>query len=243
MSGGTPAELGLPARRSLGSRLEFALLATVVALMALGTAGLLEYGLADKNTPPSDTSAEAGFARDMQTHHNQAVQMALIIRPKTTDPTLQAVAYDIITSQQQQSGQMYAWLTGWGLPQTSNGPAMAWMPTSPGGHDMSAMPQTTPMTPSGSAPPAATPAPSGRMPGMASAADLAKLEAATGKDAEILFLRLMITHHRAGIAMAQAIQPLTERPQVLNLAKAMASAQRTEIQQLQQLQSQRGVTT
>ncbi|WP_137121288.1 DUF305 domain-containing protein [Segeticoccus rhizosphaerae] len=241
MSGRTPAEQNQPAKRSLGSRLEAALIAAVVAVLALGTAGLFGYGLADKESPPSDAGAEAGFARDMQTHHNQAVQMALIIRPKTGDPTLKAVAYDIITSQQQQSGQMFAWLNLWGLPQTSPRPAMAWMTDGTGGHDMGAMPGGTGQTSDGSEASPQSPEATQRMPGMASPADLARLKSATGKDAEILFLRLMIAHHRAGIAMAQAIQPLTDRPQVLDLARAMAGAQQAEIEQMQQLLRQRGV--
>ena len=240
MSVRTPAEQNQPEGRSFGARLEAAVIATVVALMALGTAALLGYGLADKVTPPADTSAEAGFARDMQTHHNQAVQMALIIRPKTGDPTLQAVAYDIITSQQQQSGQMFAWLDLWGLPQTSSGPPMAWMTNSTGGHDMGAVTGAPGAPPAKPEMPHRTGAAQEPMPGMASPADLDKLKAANGTDAEILFLRLMIIHHRAGIAMAQAIQPLSELPQVLDLARAMADAQQAEIEQMQQLLRQRG---
>jgi hypothetical protein len=40
---------------------------------------------------------------------------------------LGTVAYDIITSQQQQAGQMYGWLVRWGLPQTGSRPPMAWV--------------------------------------------------------------------------------------------------------------------
>jgi uncharacterized protein (DUF305 family) len=75
----------------------------------------------------------------------------------------------------------------------------------------------------------------GRMPGMATPADLAKLKSSSGEDAETVFLNLMITHHTAGIAMARAIQPLTDRPEVLTLAKAVVSAQAAEIDQLNTL--------
>ena len=135
----TSEEGDCPGKRGRGPRPAAAMIVAVVALLALSIAGLLGYGLAEKDSSPSDASAEAGFARDMQTHHNQAVQMALIIRPKTGDPVLQAVAYDIITSQQQQSGQMFAWLKLWGLPQTSPRPAMAWMTATTGDHDTGAM--------------------------------------------------------------------------------------------------------
>jgi len=37
---------------------------------------------------PGDDSAEAGFARDMIVHHGQAVQMAEIVRGRTTSTTV-----------------------------------------------------------------------------------------------------------------------------------------------------------
>ncbi|MEV4010737.1 DUF305 domain-containing protein [Nonomuraea angiospora] len=60
--------------------------------------------------PPADASVEAGFARDMQAHHAQAVQMTLIVRDRISDREVRTLAYDIATTQQQQIGQMYAWL-------------------------------------------------------------------------------------------------------------------------------------
>lgn len=204
----------------------------VIAVSALAIGAVLGYRLAGPPNP-SDGSAEAGFARDMQTHHNQAVQMALVIRDKTTDPTLRAVSYDIITSQQQQSGQMYAWLTQWGLPQTSTEPPMAWMnarsAANPGGHDMSAM------SPGATMAPGSALSPDGRMPGMASPADLIALQQAAGRDAEVQFLTLMMAHHQAGVAMARAVVPLTDRTEVRALAEAIAASQTAEIEQMRTL--------
>ena len=74
-----------------------------------------------RNSPPSDFGADAGFSRDMQAHHAQAVEMALLVRERSDDEELRTVAYDILTSQQQQAGQMYGWLVQWGLPQTGTG--------------------------------------------------------------------------------------------------------------------------
>lgn len=84
-------------------------------------------------TPPPETSADAGFARDMQVHHAQAVEMSMLIRDRTTSPEIRTMAYDITLTQQQQSGQMFAWLRRWGLPQTSSAAPMAWM-HEPRGH-------------------------------------------------------------------------------------------------------------
>jgi len=188
-------------------------------LIALGAVGM-SYQLSAPNYP-STSSVEAGFARDMETHHAQAVEMALIIRDKTTDPTLRAISYDIVTTQQQQIGQMYAWLELWGLSHTSTTPPMTWM--SSGGSSMKAMRLL----------------PDGRMPGMASATDLARLKNASGRPAERQFLTLMIIHHRAGIAMAKTALASSDRPEVQRLASSIVRAQRAEISQLQDLLSSR----
>lgn len=196
-----------------------AVVAVAVAVVAASV--LLGYRIAASATP-SDDSPEAGFARDMQTHHNQAVQMSFIIRGKTTDPALQTLTFDIITTQQHQSGQMFAWLTQWGLSQTSSQPPMAWMragehdPDETSGHGLA-------------------PGQTSRMPGMASDAEIAKLKDASDEAAEVLFLELMIEHHEAGVTMAEAIQTRTDRPEVLTLADAMATAQASEITQMNRL--------
>lgn len=78
------------------------------------------------------------------------------------------------------------------------------------------------------------------MSGMASAADVSRLQTLPVPQAEVLFLRLMITHHQAGVAMAKAVQPLTDRPEVLALARAIVQAQTAEISALQSLLAARG---
>ena len=47
-------------------------------------------------TMPTSISAEAGFARDMQVHHIQGVEMAMVVRDRTTDPDIRQLAYDVI---------------------------------------------------------------------------------------------------------------------------------------------------
>ncbi|MGL4174849.1 MAG: DUF305 domain-containing protein [Dermatophilaceae bacterium] len=162
---------------------------------------------------PSDTSVDAGFARDMQTHHAQAVEMASLVRDRGDDEQLRLVAYDILTSQQQQMGQMYGWLVQWGLPQTASEPPMAWMRRA--GHDMDDMVPTDRDT--------------ATMPGMATAEQLDQLEAADGVVAERLFLELMITHHRGGVDMADAARANAETTEVRALAAAISEAQEAEI--------------
>lgn len=200
----------------------------ILVLVGLLVAGGVGYLIGRPASAPADDSPEAGFARDMQVHHAQAVEMSLIVREKSNDPGLRAMAYDVITSQQQQIGQMYAWLDSWGLLQTSSRAPMAWMSRMqhPG---MAGMP-------SGSM----NMLPDGRMPGMASAADLARLRAARGQSAEVLWLRLMIPHHEAGIMMAEAAIQKSSDPQVVKLASAIRTAQLAEIDQMRQLLGDRG---
>ncbi|HYN66750.1 MAG TPA: DUF305 domain-containing protein [Ornithinibacter sp.] len=188
------------------------LLATLAALLVgvLATVWVVQA----RSSAPTDFGADAGFARDMQTHHAQAVEMGFLVRDRSTDEELRTVAYDIITSQQQQGGQMYGWLVQWGLPQTASRPPMAWV---------------------GGAHAAAHAGPDGTMPGMATPAQLAELEAATGVEAERIFLRLMIAHHTGGVAMAEAALADARTPEVRTLAGAISAAQASEIRLLQQM--------
>ncbi|MCC6705255.1 MAG: DUF305 domain-containing protein, partial [Thermomicrobiales bacterium] len=86
---------------------------------------------------PATDSAEAGFARDMITHHQQAVQTAMIIRDRLPDDApvqLDQFLWDIISTQQNQIGQMQAWLNVWGLTQGTVDPPMKWM-----GHEVTGL--------------------------------------------------------------------------------------------------------
>lgn len=170
---------------------------------------------------PGEDSAEAGFARDMQQHHAQAVEMSFDVRDRTDDDATRLLAYDIATTQQQQIGQMYAWLVTWGDSQARTGPPMSWMDHGDTG-DM-AMTGAT-------------------MPGMATSAQLTTLRTLSGRDAEVLYLQLMIAHHRGGVEMAQAVLGLTDRPEVVQLANAMVNSQQSEIDLMESMLKERGAT-
>jgi uncharacterized protein (DUF305 family) len=73
---------------------------------------------------PLESSPEVVFARDMRAHHSQAVDMAVRIRERTTDQDLRFFATDIVLTQQNEVGQMQAWLTLWNLPLTGANPVM-----------------------------------------------------------------------------------------------------------------------
>lgn len=196
-------------------------LVAVAGLFALAfTAG--RVAAAPEN--PGNDSADAGFARDMQVHHAQAVEMSRIVRDRTDDVVLRTIAYDIAMTQQHQIGQMYAWLEEWGLPQSTDADRMAWMAA--GGHGHSGDDGATPVTADG------------LMPGMATPEEMQALSEATGEDAERLYLELMIDHHIAGVDMAEAGMELADEPEVRELAGKMAAGQATEITAMEDLLAQ-----
>jgi uncharacterized protein (DUF305 family) len=184
-------------------------LAIVLGLVLGSAIGLLIPSLRD----PGNTSPEAGFARDMKTHHAQAVEMAMIAYQRATDPDVRNLGLDIALTQQNQIGQMDAWLQNWGLGPTGPDPAMAWMPEG-----------TRALV-------------DGRMPGMATDAEMTQLRQATGKDVDAIFLRLMKQHHLGGIHMAEGILAETHNSQVKRLAQAMKDGQQYELKVLTDLQT------
>jgi uncharacterized protein (DUF305 family) len=81
---------------------------------------------------PRENSPEVTFTRDMMAHHSQAVEMAVLIRDRSTDAELRQVTLDMILTQQNQVGQMFAWLELWGVPQEGLEPPMKGMGESMG---------------------------------------------------------------------------------------------------------------
>lgn len=217
----------LPHRPKLSTRAVVALILGATALVAISFA--LGRFTVSVEVAPNNTSAEAGFSRDMQTHHNQAVEMSMIVRDETGDPDIRLLAYDIALAQQQQSGQMFSWLTVWGLPQAAPEPSMTWM-VRPGkdgtGHNHGAgEPAHVPGEP---------------MPGLATGEQLAELRDSTGVDAERLYLQLMIAHHEGGIEMAEAILDRSGNRVATALATGMIAAQQSEIDYMNGLLVARG---
>lgn len=197
----------------------------IVAVVAivLVAVGMFWLGRATvAGTVPTSQSADAGFLRDMQTHHAQAVEMAMLIRDRSTDPELRAIAYDIALAQSQQSGVMYGWLEQWGLDQL--GTPMAWMRGLDSHSEHGG----------GSGGEAVT-----EMPGVATPAQTAALTAADGVEAERLFLELMIAHHQGGIEMAGAAVALASQPIVRDLADQMIGVQTAEIAAMEELLAER----
>ena len=186
----------------------------LLLLLAAATAlfAALALWLYLTNAEPGGGSAEAGFARDMSVHHAQAVEMAEIVRDKTESEEVRLMATDMALTQQGQIGRMQGWLDAWGLPATGAEPAMSWM-----GHPTE-----------------------GRMPGMASPEEIERLQSLPPDEADKMFFRLMIPHHRAAVPMAEAVMERSDRPEVENLAGAIAASQKGEIEVMKEMLEERG---
>ena len=206
-----PASSGAGGLGSFVVRRRALLLGALVAVFAL-VVGYLGGLLEPRFTAPGDNSPEAGFARDMSTHHAQAVEMAMVAWHTASDPEVRQIAYDIATVQENQIGTMQNWLVTWHLSPTGSRPKMAWMPN--GTKEL---------------------LPDGRMPGMASDAELQQLESATGSKVDVLFCQLMLRHHLGGIHMADAIISLSHDQPVVDLATTMKGNQQGEVTILKQI--------
>ncbi|GAA1087776.1 DUF305 domain-containing protein [Kitasatospora arboriphila] len=196
-----------------------AAIAAVIAL-CLGVSALVaggsDSGGSSSVAAPATDSPEAGFARDMATHHQQAIDMSFIVRDRTQDEEVRNLAFDIINTQANQRGMMSGWLDQWGLTQSSSAKPMAWMGHSYAAHDGSLMP------------------------GMATNTDLAKLRSLSGRDAEVLYLQLMIEHHKGGVAMAQAYVDVARNDVEKRLAQTMVNGQKSEIDLMTSMLAKRG---
>jgi len=212
-----------PAARPATRWVVIALVAVAVVAVAFAIGRFTAFGATAAPAHPSDSSADAGFARDMQVHHTQAVLMAMEIYRKTDDDELRTLSYDIATTQSGQRGEMYGWLVEWGLPQASSQPLMAWMAESDAHHhgDTASLTQEQLMS----------------QMGMASDAQLDQLRTLTGQPANCLFLDLMIRHHQGAIPMAEAVIELGEDPRVKEVAGTIVSGQSAEIDAMRDIQS------
>jgi uncharacterized protein (DUF305 family) len=184
--------------------LSYPKVAVLVAVCAL-LAGALGWVLGDRSSG-EDTGGSAvdeGFVVDMRTHHEQAIEMALLELAAGEHEEVIAYAREILVRQNVELGLMAAELEDWGVPVGERPPtAMAWM---------------------------GTPVPVEEMPGLASEAEMAALREATGQEADRLFLQLMVEHHRGGVHMAEYAAEHGTADDVRRLAASMAAIQSVEI--------------
>jgi uncharacterized protein (DUF305 family) len=161
------------------------------------------------------TNIDVGFLRDMMVHHEQALELSLIVMNRGIDSSVRQEAVDILLAQRGEYVQMGDQLDEWGvdaLPE--NDTSMAWMGMA---------------------------VPTAKMPGLATPEQITKLKSLQGTDADVEFLRLMINHHASGADMAQFAADRSQVPFVAVMAGRMAAVQTTEINEMRAFARRLGV--
>lgn len=177
----------------------------VVLLVAIAfLVGAVAYVVGDRNgsaDPLNDV--DVGFLQDMGYHHEQAVQMALLLLAKDDiDPNLRSFATEVVVGQRYEQGIFSATLDRFGHPSEPGDEVMGWM---------------------------GDPIPIGDMPGLATDEQMQQLEDAEGEEAEALWIALMSEHHLAGLHMADYAARHGKDTTTVNLAKAIVKNQRSEV--------------
>ena len=156
--------------------------------------------------PPGAGSADVGFLRDMRSHHEGAITLAQIELDRGTVRDVRVFADEIMRFQAYEIGLMDRMQIEWGhRPEDRPDTAMGWM-----GDEV----------------------PVDEMPGMATEAELDALREAEGDDADALFVALVVDHHAAGVAMAEAGAAAADDADVRELAERIAEVQGGEIAEL-----------
>lgn len=154
--------------------------------------------------------ADISFATMMIPHHAQAVEMAdLVLGTDGIDAAVVDLAERIKGAQGPEIEQMRGWLAGWGAAVPAADDELGGM----GGMDHDTDP----------------------MPGLMSDADMAAIGDATGAEAQDLFLEQMVAHHRGAVVMATKELRTGENAAAQELAQAIITAQRAEIDTMTEL--------
>lgn len=164
--------------------------------------------LADTSYAPGDVA----FMQGMIVHHQQAVDMALLVEERTSNEDLKAIAGRILASQADEIKFMTEWLEKRGEPlQMPSMAGMAGMDHMAGGHGHHAMK------------------------GMASPEQMQALAEQTGVAFDRLFLSLMIAHHQGALDMVSDLikQPGTAYdPVMFEFTNDVVSDQKAEIERM-----------
>ena len=197
-------------RRGL-SVMQIGVLVAAVAFLA----GAIGFVVGERANGDPLNRVDVGFMQDMGFHHDQAVEMSLMLLSKDeVDPALRAFAQEIILGQRYEQGLFSALLDRWGHSSDPGKTVMDWM---------------------------GQPMPAEEMEGLATEAQMKDLREASGTDAEALWIALMSDHHLAGLHMADHGARYGADRTVVNLAEAMVRYQRSEVLDIQRYRARREV--
>ena len=201
-----PDESEIEIRPWWQSKLNLGALAVAIAVLC----GALGWVVGNNRAIPDPNPVDIGFLQDMRTHHEQAVNLGLFyLSLQDTNPDMRTIAREIVFGQSIEIGRMIELLRIYGATEANESDvAMTWMNE---------------------------PTPNDRMPGLASDADIDKLLASRGNEADTLFADLMIAHHQGGIHMAQYAQDHAHEIEVRRFANGMITGQTGEIDELRAL--------
>ena len=184
-----------------------------LALAFLG--GAIGYLIGHRGDRDPLSSTDVGFMQDMSAHHEQAVQMSIILLGKDdVDRELHAFAMEIILGQRYEMGIMNATLDRFGHTSEQGPTAMAWM---------------------------GEPVAAAEMPGLATDEQMDQLREAQGEDAEALWIALMSEHHLGGMHMADYEVRHGQDRTVRNVAEEMLKTQRGEVLDLDRTRKRLGL--
>lgn len=148
------------------------------------------------------TDISQHFIEQMIPHHEDAIAMAEIALLKAEHPELKQLATNIKKSQSEENEKMRSWYKSWYGTEVPESNLFGINMGGRGGMMMH-----------------------GGM--MGDATDLTRLESAKPFDKE--FIEQMIPHHQMAIMMASMVQRGSTRPEIIQLAKDIISAQTKEI--------------
>ncbi len=152
------------------------------------------------------SAADVQFMTDMIPHHQQALDMTVLVADRTGRNEMIEVARRIESSQKDEIDYMIEWLSARGEPV----PERDWRAHAHHEHHHT-------------------------MEGMASEEEMDELEAAQGDDFDTLFLELMIEHHRGALVMVEELleeSGALQDPELFEFARDVKNDQEAEIDRL-----------
>ncbi|MFW6692814.1 DUF305 domain-containing protein [Streptomyces sp. MAR4 CNX-425] len=158
-------------------------------------------------------AADVAFAQGMIPHHRQAVEMADLAPDRAGSDEVRKLAAAIEKAQAPEIEKLSGWLASWGEDVPAAGESGHSMHDSGSG--------------SGSG--------SGSAAGMMSAADMAKLEKASGAAFDTAFMEMMIEHHEGAVAMAGTERAEGAYGPARKMAGEIIRTQETEIDTMKSL--------
>jgi len=190
----------------------------VMVLAAAVLAAAIGFVFGESRGKGAKNESDIGFLQDMRIHHEQAVNMGLIYLDVSASGMgdgsdsrgiLRLIAREIIVNQSNESGRMVQILRQFDAAETNEtDEVMGWM---------------------------GEPVPLARMPGYATDEEMRTLQQSRGAEADRLFAKLMIAHHKGGVHMAEHASMHGSSDEVRAMADSMVEAQGSEIAEMKKL--------